>query len=145
MRTPFRFSADANKPCFAPVVPGFRMRSGYRDLISLCVHRPVGLVLGGGGGATLAALPMPLGSLTELLAPPTLPGPDGMPLTPVVPAPAEPAFGVPTALPDPAGAPVLWANELNAPVKPIAAASARVVGAFDIGRTPGWDRCQQRD
>jgi hypothetical protein len=76
--------------------------------------------------------------LTELLPPPTLPGPDGMPLTPVVPAPAEPAFGVPTALPDPAGAPVLWANELKAPVKPIAAASARVVRVFDIGRSPGW-------
>jgi hypothetical protein len=111
----------------------FRMRSGHCDLHSLRVHRPVGLVLGGGGGATLAALPMPLGSLTELLLPPTLPGPAGTPLTPVVPAPAEPAFGVPTALPDPAGAPVLWANELKAPVKPMAAASARVVRVFDIG------------
>jgi hypothetical protein len=39
-------------------------------------------MLGGGGGAILAALPMPLGSLTELLRPPTLPGPRGMPLTP---------------------------------------------------------------
>ena len=48
----------------------------------------------------MAALPIPLGSLTELLLPPTLPGPAGMPLTPVVPAPAEPAFGVPIALPD---------------------------------------------
>jgi hypothetical protein len=39
-------------------------------------------MLGGGGGGTLAALPMPLGSLTELLRPPALPGPRGMPLTP---------------------------------------------------------------
>jgi hypothetical protein len=39
-------------------------------------------VLGGGGADTLAALPMPLGSLTELLRPPMLPGPRGMPLTP---------------------------------------------------------------
>jgi hypothetical protein len=83
----------------------FRMRSGHCDLNWLRIHRPVGLVLGGGGGATLEALPMPLGSLTELLPPPTLPGPDGMPLTPVVPAPAEPALGVPTALPDPAAVP----------------------------------------
>jgi hypothetical protein len=30
----------------------------------------------------------------------TLARPAGMPLTPVVPAPAEPAFGVPTAFPD---------------------------------------------
>ena len=48
----------------------------------------------------MAALPIPLGSLTELFVPPALPGPAGMPLTPVVPAPAEPAFGVPIALPD---------------------------------------------
>jgi hypothetical protein len=39
-------------------------------------------MLGGGGGGILAALPTPLGSLTELLRPPTLPGPRGMPLTP---------------------------------------------------------------
>jgi hypothetical protein len=109
-----------------------------------CAHRPVGLVLGGGGGATLAALPMPLGSLTELLTPPALPGPAGMPLTPVVPAPAEPAFGVPTALLDPAAvppdAPVFWANELKDPIKVAATASAMVVEVFDIGRSPDWDR-----
>jgi hypothetical protein len=40
-----------------------------------------------GGGAILAALPMPLGSLTELLRPPALPGPCGIPLTPASPAP----------------------------------------------------------
>jgi hypothetical protein len=39
-------------------------------------------MLGGGGVGILAALPMPLGSLTELLRPPALPGPRGMPLTP---------------------------------------------------------------
>src|ERR1041385_6426253 len=37
-------------------------------------------MLGGGGAALL--LPAPLGSLIELLRPPTLPGPLGMPLTP---------------------------------------------------------------
>src|SRR5213593_3121690 len=37
-------------------------------------------MLGGGGAANL--LPAPLGSLIELLRPPTLPGPRGMPLTP---------------------------------------------------------------
>jgi hypothetical protein len=41
---------------------------------------PAGLEAGGGSG--LGALPMPLGSLTELLRPPALPGPLGMPLTP---------------------------------------------------------------
>jgi hypothetical protein len=83
----------------------------------------------------LDALPMPLGSLIELLPPPTLPGPEGMPLTPVVPAPAEPAFGVPTAL-DPAaappGAPVFWANEGADAVKMVRAASAMVVEVFDM-------------
>src|SRR5882757_9259579 len=39
-------------------------------------------MLGGGGGGILAALPTPLGSLTELLRPPALPGPRGIPLTP---------------------------------------------------------------
>jgi hypothetical protein len=39
-------------------------------------------VLGGGGAGIRAALPMPLGSLIELLRPPMLPGPRGIPLTP---------------------------------------------------------------
>jgi hypothetical protein len=39
-------------------------------------------MLGGGGAGILAALPMPLGSLSELLRPPALPGPRGIPLTP---------------------------------------------------------------
>ena len=48
---------------------------------------------GCGGGGIFAALPMPLGSLTELLSPVPAPGPIGMPLTPAVPAPNEPAGG----------------------------------------------------
>jgi hypothetical protein len=43
--------------------------------------------LGGGGDGILAALPMPLGSLSELLRPPALPGPRRIPLTPASPAP----------------------------------------------------------
>jgi hypothetical protein len=39
-------------------------------------------MLGGGGGGIRAALPTPLGSLIELLIPPALPGPRGIPLTP---------------------------------------------------------------
>src|SRR5436309_2845029 len=41
----------------------------------------VGTAMLGGGGAAIL-LPAPLGSLIELLRPPTLPGPLGMPLTP---------------------------------------------------------------
>jgi hypothetical protein len=78
---------------------------------------------------------MPLGSLTELLTPPTLPGPGGMPLTPVVPAPAEPAFGVPTALPDPAVA--FWANDGLGTIRTLMSASAVARRIFDIGYSPG--------
>jgi hypothetical protein len=42
----------------------------------------VGTARLGGGGGIRTALPMPLGSLTELLRPPALPGPRGIPLTP---------------------------------------------------------------
>jgi hypothetical protein len=48
----------------------------------------------------LAALPAPLGSLPELLGPPTLAGPV-TPLTAAVPAPAEPALGELVAPADP--------------------------------------------
>jgi hypothetical protein len=67
---------------------------------------PALLVPGGGGEATFAELPAPLGSLPELFSPPALAGPDGTPLTPAVPAPVEPAFGEPTALPVPAVGPL---------------------------------------
>jgi hypothetical protein len=39
-------------------------------------------MVGGGSAGTLAALPMPLGSLTEPLRPRAFAGPGGMPLTP---------------------------------------------------------------
>ena len=41
-----------------------------------------GLIAGGGIAGTRAALPMPLGSLTEPLRPRAFPGPGAMPLTP---------------------------------------------------------------
>jgi hypothetical protein len=41
-----------------------------------------GVIAGGGIAGTLAALPMPLGSLTEPLSPPAFAGPGAMPLTP---------------------------------------------------------------
>ena len=64
------------------------------------------LVPGGGGEANFDELPAPLGSLPELFNPPTLAGPDGTPLVPAVPAPAEPAFGEPAALPAPVEGPL---------------------------------------
>ena len=85
------------------------------------------------GGGILAALPIPLGSLIELLVPPTLARPAGMPLAPVVPAPAEPAFGVPTAFPDAAPtavappAPVPCAKALTGNSSTVATAMAIVV------------------
>jgi hypothetical protein len=80
---------------------------------------PALLVPGGGGEATLAELPAPLGSLPELLRPPALAGPDGAPLTPAVPAPAEPAFGEPAALALPADGPLAAPPALPPPPPPL--------------------------
>src|SRR3954465_14377408 len=52
-----------------------------------------------GGVASLEAWPARLGSLRELWGPPAWAGPEGTPLMPAVPAPADPALGEPTALP----------------------------------------------
>ena len=84
---------------------------------------PALLVPGGGGDATLAELPAPLGSLPALLSPPALAGPDGTPLTPAVPAPAEPALGEPTALPLPAEGPLAVPPVLAPPLVPLLCAS----------------------
>jgi hypothetical protein len=59
-----------------------------------------------GAVGIFAELPEPLGSLPELLSPVALAGPAGMPLTPAVPAPVEPAVGDPTALLVPAEGPL---------------------------------------
>jgi hypothetical protein len=67
---------------------------------------PALLVPAGGGEACLDELPVPLGSLPELFSPPEFAGPDGTPLTPDVPVPADPALGEPTALPLPAEGPL---------------------------------------
>jgi hypothetical protein len=77
----------------------------------------------GGGDATFAALPAPLGSLTELLRPPVLPGPEATPLIAEFPAPAEPALGVPAAVPLPADAP-LAAPPALPPLPPAPCANA---------------------
>jgi hypothetical protein len=77
-----------------------------------------------GAVGILAELPAPLGSFAELLRPPTFAGPLGTPLIEVVPAPAEPAPGVPAADPVPAEGPLaapppadppplLWASALR--------------------------------
>jgi hypothetical protein len=46
---------------------------------------------GGGIGATLLALPTPLGSTVTLFIPPAFAGPDGIPLIGTFPIPASPA------------------------------------------------------
>jgi hypothetical protein len=109
---------------------------------------PALLVPGGGGMVNFAELPAPLGSFPELLRPPTLPGPDGTPLMPAVPAPAEPAFGEPAALPLPADGPLaappalppppaepppVCANELTGPIRIASATNDAVTGILVIG------------
>jgi hypothetical protein len=102
---------------------------------------PALLMPGAEGAAIFAELPAPLGSLPELLSPPALAGPDGTPLTPAVPAPAEPALGEPTALPLPAedplaappapppAPPLLCANEFAGPMR---SAMAMIDAVADI-------------
>jgi hypothetical protein len=102
---------------------------------------PALLVPGDGGEASLAEFPAPLGSLPELFNPPTFAGPDGTPLTPAVPAPAEPAFGDPAALPVPAeGAlaapPALCANEMTGATRIAITVIAAVTDVFFIANLP---------
>jgi hypothetical protein len=92
---------------------------------------PALLVPGDGGEASLLEFPAPLGSLPELFSPPTLAGPDGTPLTPAVPAPAEPAFGEPAALPVPAEGP-LAAPPVLPPLAPPALCANETVGDVSI-------------
>src|SRR5207244_2494798 len=56
-----------------------------------------GVMVGGGGEGTRAALPIPEGSLTEPLSPRALAGPGGMPLTPASCAAAGAASAPTTA------------------------------------------------
>lgn len=108
---------------------------------------PALLVPGGGGEASFDELPAPLGSLPALLRPPALAGPDGTPLTPAVPAPAEPAFGEPAALPLPAEGPLaappalppldpppLCANEVTGNIK--SASAAIIADVLVIAKLP---------
>ena len=107
----FSASIAASPLAFGPVtvVPAGAERADpvvtpARDPDELAV--PALLVPGGGGELSLEALPTPLGSLPELFSPPAFAGPEGTPLTPAVPAPAEPALGEPTALLLPAEGPL---------------------------------------
>src|ERR1700681_4331531 len=90
------------------------------------------LLVPGGGEATLAELPAPLGSLPELLRPPALAGPDGTPLTPAVPAPGEPAFGEPTALPVPAEGPLEAPPALLPPPLPLTGPTSSASATMDV-------------
>jgi hypothetical protein len=103
------------------------------------------LLVPGGGEASFAELPAPLGSLPELLRPPAPAGPDGTPLTPAVPAPADPALGEPAALPlpldgplaaPPALPPLDCANEPTGPIKIAIATIDAVTDILVIGISP---------
>jgi hypothetical protein len=89
------------------------------------------LLVPGGGEACRDKLPAPLGSLPELFSPPEFAGPDGTPLTPDVPAPADPALGEPTALPLPAEDP-LAAPPVLPPLAPPALCAWPIIGRVKI-------------
>jgi hypothetical protein len=115
---------------------------------------PALLVPGGGCETTFDELPAPLGSLPELLRPPTLAGPDGTPFTAAVPAPAEPARGEPAALLEPADGPLaappalplpalpppppppLWANEPTGLTRIAIATVDAIMDILVIGKSP---------
>jgi hypothetical protein len=102
---------------------------------------PALLVPGAGGEARLDEFPVLLESLPELFNPPGLAGPDGAPLTPDVPAPAEPVLGEPAVLPLPADdPPALCANEATGDIRieitaTAAAADADLIGNLLFGAT----------
>jgi hypothetical protein len=91
---------------------------------------PALLVPGGGGVASLDELPAPLGSLPELFSPPEFAGPDGTPLTPDVPAPADLA---PPPLPPPLPPPPLCAWAIMGRAKIAIAVIAAVTDVLVIG------------
>jgi hypothetical protein len=99
---------------------------------------PTLLVPSGGDELNLPELPAPLGSLPELLRPPALAGPDGTPLTPAVPAPAEPAFGEPAALPLVDEPPEVCAGAATGPARIAIAMSEAVTDSLAIGKLL-WD------
>jgi hypothetical protein len=129
--------ADLADPVVTPV-PEF---AGEPDELAV----PALLVPGAGGIACLEELPAPLGSLPALFRPPALAGPDGTPLTPALPAPAEPALGEPAAepLPDdgplaappalpPLAPPALCANEIAGPERITIATIDAVIDSLAI-------------
>jgi len=85
----------------ADVLPGV-LAGGPEELAVPSVLVP-------GAVGIFAELLAPLGSFPELLKPPVLAGPLGIPLIAVVPAPADPALGVPPV----DAPPLLWASALS--------------------------------
>src|SRR4051794_39886306 len=73
--------------CLSTLTAGLNLGTTALETAGLDDGTTGAAMLGAGGGEILVALPMPLGSLSELLRPPTLPGPRGMPLTPASPEP----------------------------------------------------------
>jgi hypothetical protein len=93
---------------------------------------PALLVPGAGGDASLDEFAALLGSWPALFNPPGLAGLGGTPVTPCVPAPAEPALGEPAALPAD-GPPVLCATEMAGDIRIAIAATAAAAEAIFIG------------
>jgi hypothetical protein len=83
---------------------------------------------GGGGAATLAALPNPLGSTITLFIPPAFAGPGAIPLIGTFPAAAEPALRANCAY-EAAGAAATTAR----------IAIANFVEVFDMATLTCWD------
>jgi hypothetical protein len=83
---------------------------------------------GGGGAATLAALPTPLGSTVTLFIPPAFAGPGAIPLMGTFPTAAEPALRANCAY-----------EAAGAAAKTARIAIANFVEVFDMATLTCWD------
>ena len=83
-------SGQVGSHCHGPLLPPCEVANPARNHLNFGIAGT--LMRGGGGAATLAALPTPLGSTITLFIPPAFAGPGAIPLMGTFPAAAEPAL-----------------------------------------------------
>src|SRR5258706_9636871 len=83
-------SGQVRSHCHGPLLRPCEIANSVRNHLNFGITGA--LMRGGGGAATLAALPIPLGSTVTLFIPPAFAGPWAMPLIGTFPAAAEPAL-----------------------------------------------------
>src|SRR5258708_11237401 len=82
--------AYRDRICHRPTIRRREVAIGFRNHLNFGITGT--LMRGGGGAATRAALPTPLGSTTTLFIPPAFAGPGAIPLIGTFPAAGDPAL-----------------------------------------------------